>query len=159
MWLVGWLLIMMFAYLVYKPLWSKWEVAVEGTRITSVYDCRPDAVLAANVIYFLGFGFFAYGLYVVCTLVYRNIPVWQRKVHLVVWTIGPPLFFLLERFWLFPQYRNREPGVIEAFAHGQETARYFWAAFLALFISLQIEEALKSNHPENSAALTGPHDK
>jgi hypothetical protein len=54
---------------------------------------------------------------------------------IVVWAIGPLLFFMAEYMWIGLRGDNDLPNV-EAFKYGQELAAKFWGAALLLLVFL-----------------------
>lgn len=55
-----------------------------------------------------------------------------KNLGIAFWTIGPPLWFWLEYFWLFKCYGN--PTMLEEFKHGQHVSTSIWAGVIAFMI-------------------------
>jgi hypothetical protein len=69
--------------------------------------------------------YFATGVSCLCLL--RIVPSW---FHLVIWTLGPPLWFALE-YWLMRDTQERKDGRLK---DGQEVAGKIWAAVLVVLL-------------------------
>jgi hypothetical protein len=63
----------------------------------------------------------------------RATPFWVT-VHLVAWTIGPPLFLFVENFAIFPAYGRA--SMVETMRHGQEMASALWVGTATLLFAL-----------------------
>ncbi|MDB5578680.1 MAG: hypothetical protein JWR80_3856 [Bradyrhizobium sp.] len=55
-------------------------------------------------------------------------------VLIALWTIGPPLWFMLDYFYLVPSRPLDKLPDVEAFKHMQELARNVWLAALAILV-------------------------
>lgn len=55
------------------------------------------------------------------------------KVIILFWTIGPPIWFFCEYFWLWKNADEKTQARIQV---GQDLARPFWAAVLATLLFL-----------------------
>lgn len=55
-----------------------------------------------------------------------------KNLGIAFWTIGPPLWFWLEYFWLFKCYGD--PTMLEEFKHGQHVSTSIWAGVIAFMI-------------------------
>lgn len=88
-------------------------------------------------------------LFAVVALMYGAYVIWQflsgayttkegsfnnariAKIHVLVWTIGPPLWFFIEYYLLTPSHD------LAAVKQGQDLASKFWAAVLASILFLK----------------------
>ena len=55
-----------------------------------------------------------------------------KNLGIAFWTIGPPVWFWFEYFWLFKQYSK--PEHLEIFRHGQQVSASIWAGVIAFVI-------------------------
>ena len=54
------------------------------------------------------------------------------KLGVAFWTLGPPIWFWFEYFWLFKTFGN--PDKLEEFKHGQQVSASIWAGVIAFMI-------------------------
>lgn len=58
-----------------------------------------------------------------------------RVINAVTWSVGPPLWFVVEYFHLFPRYDGDDQH-IDDLKYGQGLAKAFWAGIAALLVVL-----------------------
>jgi len=95
----------------------------------------------ATGVFAFGWAALIYAVFVGVTLLCRDTSKKERTLHLVLWAIGPPLFFFIEWFYLFPNYGVRCKEATEALRSGQEVASALWAGIGALFAALYFEKS------------------
>ena len=54
------------------------------------------------------------------------------KLGVAFWTLGPPIWFWFEYFWLFKSFGD--PAKLEEFKHGQQVSASIWAGVVAFMI-------------------------
>ena len=54
------------------------------------------------------------------------------KLGVAFWTLGPPIWFWFEYFWLFKSFGD--PARLEEFKHGQQVSASIWAGVIAFMI-------------------------
>jgi len=60
--------------------------------------------------------------------------VW-RMINLIVWTLGPPIWFMVEYCYLYPLLDD-DPAHKNDLKYGQGLAKAFWAGIGALLIAI-----------------------
>jgi hypothetical protein len=132
-WLFGAPLVLLFATVFAKIFWlSLW---LPGKRLHSVYPNHPNYSRAVFIFGCMAAYFAAYGL---LSAACGKTKGREKMMYLVIWSVGPPLFFFAEWFVLFPIYGD--PGSVDVFKNCQEAARNLWAGILASFAILQFTD-------------------
>lgn len=70
----------------------------------------------------------------------------SRATYLVVWVIGPPIWFFLEYFFLFKSHGA--PGTFDQFKYGQELASKIWLGIVTLLTAELIKFKLTDAVPK-----------
>jgi hypothetical protein len=111
------------------------------------YRSRPKAI----VTYLIGLLSFYYATYVVVSLAVpgNKLETGEALFHLAWWTLVPPSWFFIEWFIWFDNHDT--PGAAQTLRTNQDLASKFWAAVLALMISLKIVDAVESLNKDKQA--------
>ena len=83
----------------------------------------------------------------------------EKLIWLAVWTLGPPSWFTIEAYWVYPHYRHANATYMD-FKNGQDVASKFWAGVVAFVAAVALK---KEEQPPNAevvifkAELQSPH--
>ena len=77
-----------------------------------------------------------------------------RVVLLVLWTVGPPVWFWYEFFYLYKRVRNPEDW--DRFKHGQDQSAKIWLALVAVLFGLYFGKDFRteSEKPANAPRVS-----
>ncbi|MGH8552835.1 MAG: hypothetical protein ACRESZ_02920 [Methylococcales bacterium] len=76
-------------------------------------------------------------------ILYYKKTIRSKYILLVAWGILPPVWFVIEYFFIFLPYGNQ--GAFVFFQYGQDIASKLWAAVFAL-ISIDLYNAINQNN-------------
>lgn len=116
-----------------------------------------DSMYKAQGVYFGSLLATYLGLYVLVSLNAKKISKREAAIHLIAWTLAPPLWFSFERYFFFqgtaqeaklldcdPKLKEREQR-IKALKEGQDYASKLWGAILAVLLAFKLGEIVKES--------------
>ena len=137
-------------------LWNPFETKENFESIHS-----PNHWVKAQIIYIVSILATCYAAFIIATLTSSNTEIKftpnQAAFHLAVWTLGPPLWFSFERYFLYtPNGICKEDlkASLDLLKEAQDYASKFWAAILAVMISFQLGEIIKGKSNAPATATT-----
>lgn len=130
-----------FVILVSSALWRVWfghgPSPVEDAKFRSVYANHRKAGLS----YFLGIVGLSYSTYLLTSLSLGKLQEGEAKFHILVWTIGPPLWFFFEWFFWFDNHKCST--AVAQLRVAQDLASKLWAAVLAVMVAYRLGDIVK----------------
>jgi hypothetical protein len=109
-------------------------------NFASLYKGLSAGWWKANAIYTASLYAAYLGLYVLISLVTQKISKAEASVHLILWTLIPPMWFAFERYCLFDDVGEDR---IKMLKEGQEYASKLWSAVLAVLLAFKLGEIIK----------------
>jgi hypothetical protein len=152
-WFMGSISIVVIVYFVSRSFYFKteefmWLSLNAPSNFESVYF---PVWWKAQICYLSSLFSVCYAAYIMVTLLSQDSKIKfsskRAAVHLAIWTLAPPLWFSLERYFFYAPVSGACPADIkagiEALKEGQEYASKFWAAILAVMLAFQLGEVFK----------------
>lgn len=138
-WLVGAVLFIPAVAALSWRIWIRVGPRVGPNRaMRTVYANAPRA----KVPFLLGIAGFYYAAYAITSALSPSwINATEASVHLVIWTLLPPLWFFFEWFVFFDNHGQRR--AVEALKTAQDLAGKFWGAVLTLLGLLKLADIVR----------------
>lgn len=117
-----------------------WDVVL-GKKLNAPESSIYSNGRVALATFALGWVAVVYACYGIFTFICYTPTFFESTVHLTVFTLGPPTFFFVEWFILFPRYGVHTAEAVASLRDGEAVARNLWAGFGVLFGLLHVEIA------------------
>ena len=139
----------------WKPVYAMWAAIPtpgdkgEALSVFKVGSLYPEVAFAIGIIAL------CYAAYVFATILTGRAAPKERVFNFVAWTLGPPVFFYIEWFLIYPSQGRGFDG-IQTFKQNQDIAKAVWLAIVSVLAASQIKDAITANRASDSGRCEPP---